>query len=65
VLRLFRGLDRSRAEAVAAHALAIGAFNYRSITSILAKNLDRNQPTLPPTTTILEHSNLRGPTYFN
>jgi len=65
VLRLFRGLDRDRAEAVAAHALAINAFNYRSITSILTNNLDRSQPTQPPTSAILEHSNLRGRTYFN
>ena len=65
VLRLFRGLDRDRAEAVAAHALAINAFNYRSITSILTNKLDRSQPTQPPTSAILEHSNLRGRTYFN
>ena len=65
VLRLFRGIDPARAEAVAAHALAIGAFNYRSITSILANNLDRNQPASTSPTSVLQHLNLRGPGYFN
>jgi transposase len=65
VLRLFRGIERARAEAVAAHALAIGAFNYRSIASILTNNLDRNQPASTSPTSVLQHLNLRGPGYFN
>jgi len=41
VLRLLRGLDPSRVEAVAARAVEIGALTYKSIASILAHNLDR------------------------
>ena len=44
VLRLFRGLDPARAEAVAARAVAIGALTYKSIASILANKLDRAHP---------------------
>ncbi len=66
VLRLFRGLDPARAEAVAARAVAIGALTYKSVASILANNLDRvaarqsrDEPTL------FDHPNVRGPRYFN
>jgi hypothetical protein len=41
ILRLYRGIEPARAEAVSARALKIGAMNYRSIASILANNLDR------------------------
>jgi transposase len=35
ILRLFRGLDPARAEAVSARAIAIGALTYKSLASIL------------------------------
>jgi transposase len=66
VLRLYRGIEPARAEAVSARALEIGAMNYRSVASILANNLDRvaarqsrDEPTL------FDHPNVRGPRYFN
>jgi transposase len=66
ILRLYRGIEPARAEAVSARAFEIGAMNYRSVASILANNLDRaaarqnrNEPTL------FEHPNVRGPRYFN
>ena len=40
ILRLYRGIEPARAEAVSARALEIGALNYRSVASILANNLD-------------------------
>ena len=46
VLKLFRGANEERAEAVSARALAIGALGGRSIASILENNLDR-QPAAP------------------
>jgi transposase len=64
VMRLFRGVDRARAEAVADRALAIGALNYKSIASILNHNLDR-APKAAETSTVIEHPNLRGPGYFH
>jgi transposase len=66
ILRLYRGIEPARAEAVSARALEIGAMNYRSVASILANNLDRvaareshDEPTL------FDHPNVRGPRYFN
>ena len=64
VLKLYRALATERAESVSARAVAVGAFNYKSIGSILANNLDRT----PPTTTsgvVIEHANVRGKDYFH
>ncbi len=54
VLRLFRGLDPRRAEAVAARALAIGALTYKSVASILDNNLDR-APQAAESGTVIAH----------
>jgi len=64
ILRLFRGLNPARAEAVAARAVAIGALNYKSIASILANNLDR-APRQTESATVIDHANIRGPRYFH
>jgi transposase len=65
VLKLFRGANEERAEAVSARALAIGALGGRSIASILENNLDR-QPAAPATETPpLVHANIRGSRYFH
>jgi len=64
IIKLFRGIDRTRAEAVAAHALAIGALNCKSVDSILKNNLDRAQQAAE-TSTVIEHPNLRGSGYFH
>jgi transposase len=66
ILRLYRGIAPSRAEAVSARALDIGATTYKSVTSILANNLDRvaaRQDRGEPT--LFDHPNVRGPRYFN
>jgi transposase len=63
-LRLFRGLDVARAEAVAARALAIGALTYKSVASILQNNLDR-APQASEGGVVIAHQNLRGPGYFH
>lgn len=62
ILRLFRDLDRERAEAVSTHAVEIGAFTYRSVASILETGLDRRKAS---PSAIIEHANLRGPGYFH
>jgi transposase len=64
ILRLFRGLDPARAEAVSAKAVAIGALTYKSIASILAHNLDRAQRQ-PESAAVIDHPNVRGPRYFH
>jgi hypothetical protein len=64
ILRLFRELAPARAEAVSAHAVAIGALTYKSIASILAHNLDRRRHP-PEGVTAVDHPNVRGPRYFH
>ena len=62
VMRQFRSLSTERVEAVAAHALHIGAFNGASIASIIATSAEqaRSAPD-----SIGPHANLRGPRYFH
>ena len=64
IMKLFRGIDRSRAESIAERAFAIGALNYKSVDSILKNNLDR-APAAAGSATVIEHPNLRGPGYFH
>ena len=63
VLRLFRDLKPAQAEAVSARALEIGAFAYRAVAAIAARQAAAKTPTEPAA--IIEHSNLRGPGYFH
>jgi transposase len=65
VLRLFRELDKIRAEAVSAHALAYGTFTYKSIASIIANKLDRAAITVSEPQAVMTHGNLRGSKYFH
>lgn len=65
VLRLYRGVERARAEAVSERAIAIGGLTYKSIAALLA-----NRPVAAPSTgsepaAITDHANLRGPGYFH
>lgn len=64
VLRLFRGLDLGEAEAVSARALEIGALTYKAISAVLAnRSALRRDPTAPGA--VIDHANVRGPTYFH
>ena len=65
VLRLFRGLEPGRAEAVAERAVAHGAFTYQSIASIIGKKLDRATKAADEAQAVLLHENLRGAKYFH
>lgn len=64
VLRLYKGLEKSRAESVSAYALAIGALNSKSVASILTHNLDLAAPA-EEGASIDSHANVRGPLYFH
>ena len=66
ILRLYRGIEAARAEAISARAVKIGALNYRSVASILANNLDKAAAAKSrEEVTLFDHSNVRGPSYFN
>jgi len=44
----------------------MGAMSYKSISSILKNNLDRQLPLVPkPMTATRDHENLRGPDYYH
>ena len=67
LMRLARSVGQERMEAACTRALAIGAYHYRSVASILDKGLDR-QPIAPPTQAELalpDHANVRGPDYYH
>jgi len=66
IMRLGKNYGENRLEAACARALAIDACNYRSIESILKKNLDKQHlPATPPTAKMINHSNTRKPEYFH
>ena len=64
VLRLYRGLEPARVEAVSAHAVDIGALTYKSIASIIEHKTDLHRPHTEDRQVIV-HQNLRGPNYFH
>lgn len=65
ILRLFRGVEAARAEAVCARAIEIGALTYKSVASILAHRLDsRTAPHATDSAPIL-HANIRGSRYYH
>ena len=69
VLRLYRDIEKSRAEAVSARAVAIGGLNYKSIASLLSLSKTANPGSSATADTkpaaIVDHVNLRGPGYFH
>ena len=64
VLRLYKALEKSRAESVSAYALAIGARNSKSVASIIDHNLDLAAPG-EEGDSVDSHANVRGPLYFH
>jgi transposase len=65
ILRLYRGVDPARAEAVSARALEIGALACKSVASLLARKRDRPAAKDAAQTTLFDHVNLRGPGYYH
>ena len=65
VLRLFRGLDAVRVEAVSLRAVEIGALAYASIASILKHRLDQSASPQAADGTPLLHDNIRGSGYYH
>jgi transposase len=65
LLRLGDQFGAERLEAACVRALAIKAPSYRSVKSILDRQLDR-QPLADPSqeAAVIEHPNIRGPEYF-
>jgi transposase len=64
VLKLYRGVEPARAEAVSARALEIGALNCKSVVSLLARKPAAAAREDGPAT-LFDHANLRGPGYYH
>jgi transposase len=66
ILRLFRGLDATRVEAISKRAVEIGALSHASLASILKHRLDRTVSSAAPTDDApLMHDNIRGSGYYH
>ena len=66
ILRLFRGLDAARVEAVSHRAVEIGALFYGSVASILKHRLDRTAASAGSAEGApLLHDNIRGSRYYH
>ena len=64
ILRLYKPLEKDRAESVSAYALAVGALNSNSVASILSSNLDLAASAQEDGDGVDTHANVRGPLYF-
>jgi len=65
VLRLFRGIEAARAEAVSSRAIEVGVLTYASVASILKHRLDKSASPQAADGTPLLHGNIRGSGYFH
>jgi transposase len=66
LLSLSRQYGHPRLEAACVRALAIRSLTYRSIHSILKAGLDRHTvATALPSSSMPEHANVRGPSYYH
>lgn len=65
MLKLYRGVDPGRVEAVSARALELGAFNCKSIAALLARKSDATGARDGAAATLFDHANLRGPGYYH
>jgi transposase len=65
IMRLGKRYGDERLEAACRRALALGAYSYKSIESILKNGLDRSPlPEPPGATGSPRHPNIRGPQYY-
>ena len=65
ILRLASSYGEERLEAAAGRALALGSNSYRSVESILKHRLDERPSEQIELGLVIEHSNLRGASYYN
>jgi len=66
IVRLGETYPHARVEAASRRALALHVCSYQSLKSILERNLDSQPPEPPPDLRPpIDHSNLRGPDYYD
>ena len=64
LMRLGKRYSAERLETACARALGLGAYSYQSVKSILSKNLDLVAIEERPARLPIEHSNIRGASYY-
>ena len=64
IFRLAKEYGNERVEAACGRAITLGAYSYRSVQSILKRNLDRIRPEAPAAVVTVEHENVRGAAYY-
>jgi len=64
IFRLSKEYGKDRTEAACERAVALGAYSYRSVQSILKRNLDKAKAEAPAQAVTVEHENVRGATYY-
>lgn len=64
LMRLGKRYSAERLETACARALGLGAYSYQSVKSILSKNLDQVAIEERPARLPIEHSNIRGASYY-
>lgn len=64
VMRLEKSYGADRLEAACARALAIGGCSFKSIESILKTGLDEHPIERASEPVVVEHANIRGPSYY-
>ena len=64
VMRLEKSYGSERLEAACGRALAIGGCSFKSIESILKTGLDEQPPERSSEPVVVEHANIRGPSYY-
>ncbi|MBI4846348.1 MAG: IS21 family transposase [Candidatus Omnitrophica bacterium] len=65
IMRLSKTYSKERLEASCKRALSFGAYSYKSVRSILEKNLDSHTAREVINQPIIKHENIRGSIYFN
>jgi transposase len=65
IMRLGKQYSNERLEAACRRALAIRAYSYKSIRSVLEKGLDRQPLSPPEPNPPINHKNIRGCDYFS
>jgi len=65
VFRLVHQYGKERLESACRRAVSIGAYSYKSVQSILEKNLDRESLFASSMRTAGYHENIRGADYYN
>ncbi|MGB9868288.1 MAG: IS21 family transposase [Bacillota bacterium] len=64
MFRLAKEYGNDRVEAACGRAVALGAYSYRSVQSILKRNLDQAKAEAPVEVVTVEHENVRGAGYY-